>query len=193
MSGSIIDLPMTSASVLAASPSRMMRMYISTGVTRLVAASSAMVVIFGGGIRLELGDGDVLRASVVSQGFFDAGGILVLLVGHDDFDVGVPGVVGIAVGEEIDSASARGFDDADVLGRFVPDADGADLDVRMLDGNVGAFADGDFFVERGETFVAFVANVGHVEAAVCRGDFGFGDDFIGGTVAGDVVFEAGGE
>ncbi len=151
------------------------------------------VVIFVGGIRLELGDGDVLRAAVVAQGFFDAGGILVLLVGHDDFDVGVPGVVGVAVGEEVDAAFARGFDDADVFGRFVPDADGADLDVRVLDGNVGAFADGDFFVERGESFVAFVPNMGHVEAAVSGGDFCFGDDFIGGAVAGDVVFEAGGE
>src|ERR1700723_2504780 len=120
MSGSIIDLPMTSASVLAASPSRMMRMYISTGVTRLVAASSAMVVIFVGGIRLELGDGDVLRASVVSQGFFDAGGILVLLVGHDDFDVGVPRVVGVAVGHKIDAAVSDGFDDAMYFGRFCP-------------------------------------------------------------------------
>ena len=63
----------------------------------------------------------------------------------------------------------------------------------MLDGNVRAFADGDFFVERGEAFVAFVANVSHVKAAVSGRDFGFGDDFVGGAVAGDVVLEAGGE
>ena len=40
------------------------------------------VVIFVGRIWFEFGDGDVLRAAVVAQRFFDAGGILVLLVGH---------------------------------------------------------------------------------------------------------------
>src|SRR5579871_4700193 len=151
------------------------------------------VVIFVGAIWLEFGDGDVLRATIVAQRFVHAGGIFVLLVWHDHFDVGVPCIVGIAIGEEIDAAFARGLDDADIFGCFVPNADGADLDVRVLDGDVGAFTNGDFLVERGEALIAFVANVGHVEAAMRGRDSCFGDDFVGGTVARDVVFEPGGE
>ena len=50
-----------------------------------------------------------------------------MLVGDEDFDVGGPGVIGVAIREEIETSLAGGFDDLDVGGRFVPDADGAEL------------------------------------------------------------------
>ena len=107
------------------------------------------------------------------QGFFDAlRDWSYCLSGIMHFDVGVPRVVGIAVGEKIQAAFARRFDDVDVLGRFSPDGDGAHFDVGMFDGNVRALADGDFFVQRGETFVALVADVRFVKAAMLGGDFG---------------------
>ena len=105
----------------------------------------------------------------------------------------MPGVVGITVGEKIHAVFAGSFDDVDVFGGFAPDGDGADFDVGVFDGNVGALADGDLFFERGETFVALVADVGFVKAAMFGGDFREGDDFGGGAVAGHVVFEAGGK
>src|SRR6266850_7231772 len=96
---------------------------------------------------LEFGDGDGVRASGVGQSFFDALRVFVLLVGHDDFDVRMPSVVGITIGEKIHAAFPRGFDDADVFRSFAPNGDRADLDMRMLDGDVGALTDGDFFVQ----------------------------------------------
>ena len=82
-------------------------------------------VAFVGRIWFEGCDGDVAGAAYVGQGAFDAFRIFVLLVRDQDFDVGVPGVVGVAVGEEIYAAFAGGFDDLDVFGGFVPDAYGA--------------------------------------------------------------------
>src|SRR5581483_2428452 len=48
-----------------------------------------------GGVGLELGYGEVIGSAEIGNGFFDAGGILVLLVGDDDLDVGRPGFVGV--------------------------------------------------------------------------------------------------
>ena len=69
-------------------------------------------------------------------------------------------------------------------------ADRAELDVGMLDGNVGAFGDGNFFLECVERLVGFIADVGHVDTAIFGGHFGQSDEFVRGGVAADVVFEA---
>src|SRR5262249_31053785 len=99
-----------------------------------------------GRVRGKLRDENGFGAAGVGEGFFDACGIGVLLVRHDDLDVGVPGFVGVAVGKKIEAGLACVVDDGDVFRRFTPDGDGADLDVRVLDGNMSASADFDFFL-----------------------------------------------
>ena len=125
--------------------------------------------------------------------FSHALGIFVLLVRHDDFDVGVPGFVGIAVGEKIDAAVARFFDDANIFRRFALNTDSAELDMGVIDGNVGLLGDFDFFKQRVEGFVGFIANVRAVDAAVFGGAASHGDEFGGVAVAADFVFETTGK
>ena len=64
------------------------------------------------------------------------------------FDVGMPGVVGVTVRQEIQATGTRRFDDADVLLRLFPHVHGTELDVRVLHGTVRALANGDFLVGR---------------------------------------------
>src|SRR5215469_1085610 len=101
MSLSVMEWPMIVASALAASPSRMRRMYISTSEILADLARSA-------------------RVWPASDGF----------------------------GEKVDPALACVFDDFDIGGGFPLNANRSELDVGMLDGNVGAFGDGNFFLER---------------------------------------------
>ena len=170
---------MMMASVLAASPSRIKRINISTS-ERCAAFGEIGEGVSGvGGMRFEFSDGDVRSAADVSESLSDAFGIFILLVGNEDFQVGVPRVVGVAVGHEIDAAVASIVDHVDVGGGFALNTDGAELDVGMLDGDVRAFGDGNFFVEGVEGFVGLVADVGHVDTAVLGGDFGEGNEFVG--------------
>ena len=64
----------------------------------------------------------------------------------------------------------------------------------MFDGDVGFLADFDFFLQGFERFIRFISDVRHVEGAgeFCGG-CGHGDDFVGGGVAADLIFEAGGK
>ena len=64
-----------------------------------------------GGVGFEFSDGEMVRAAKIGDGFGDACGIFVLLIGNDDFDVGEPGFVGIAVGKKIDATIASFFFD----------------------------------------------------------------------------------
>ncbi len=78
-------------------------------------------------------------------------------------------------------------------GAFAPNADGAELDVRVLDGNVRALADGDLFIQRLEREIGLVANMRHVEAVEFCGGACESDDFVRGAVGAHFVFEAAGE
>src|SRR6476661_4300651 len=117
-----------------------------------------------GSVRRKFIDRDVTGPTDVGQSFGDALRILVLLIWHKDFDGRSPSIVGIAIREKIETALARRFDHADVLRRLAPNADGAELDVRMLDGDVGALADSDLFLQGLKREVSFVADVRHVKA-----------------------------
>ncbi len=77
-------------------------------------------VVFVGGVRREFHDRDVRWASDVGKRLRDALWVFVLFVGHEDLYVGVPGIVGIAIGEEIETALASRFDHANVLRRLCP-------------------------------------------------------------------------
>src|SRR5271157_6420263 len=92
-----------------------------------------------GFVGSKLRDGDVGSAADRNQGLLDALGVFVLLVGDDDFEVSVPSVIGIAVGKKIHAAFAGGLDDLDVFGRFPLDSEGIELDVGVLDRDVGTF------------------------------------------------------
>ena len=50
-----------------------------------------------GAVGLEIRNGEAIRAAEIGDSSFDALGIFVLLIWNDDFDVGVPRFVGIAV------------------------------------------------------------------------------------------------
>ncbi len=113
-----------------------------------------------------------------------------MLVGHDDFDVGCPRVIGITIGKKIHAAFPRGFDNPDVFRSFAPNGDRADLDVRMLDRDMGALTDGDFLFQGLEALVAFVADVGHVEAVIAGCSGGHEHEFVGVAVAADFVLKA---
>ncbi len=138
-------------------------------------------------------DRDVIGPPTSAERFRDALRVFVLLIWHEDFNVRMPGVVGIAVRKKIKAALARRLDHADVLRRFAPNADGAELDVRMLDGDVGALADSDLFLQSFKREVSFVADVRHVKAMELGRGRCESDDFFSGAVAAQVVFETAGK
>lgn len=143
------------------------------------------------GVRLKFGDGDVRGSADIGKAFGDALRIFVLFVWDEYFEIGVPCVVGIAIGHEIDATATRVIDYVDVRAGFALDRDGTEFDVRVLHRDVRAFGDGDFLVESCKGFVGFVANVGHVDSAVLGGYFSEGDELSGVRVAADFVLEAG--
>ena len=128
-------------------------------------------------------DHHVPGAAYVVERFFYAGRILVLLVGDEDGDRRVPGVVGIAVRGDVDAALARRLDHLYDGGGLAPDADRPELDVGDLDGQARLLADVDRFLEGIERAVRFVPDVAHVEAAVPGGRFRELDELPGLAVA----------
>ncbi len=62
------------------------------------------------------------------------------------FRLDVPGIVRIAVGQEIDTMRSCVFDHFDILRGFPQTLTVPELDMGMLDRNVRLFANGDFFV-----------------------------------------------
>ncbi len=119
--------------------------------------------------------------------------IFILLVRDNDFEVGVPSVVGIAIGQKIHAAFAGRFDDFDVFRRFTLHANRSQLNMRVFHRDVGLFSDGNFFLQRFERFVGFIADVGHVDTAAGRGNFGQRNHLVRGRVTAHFVFEAAGK
>src|SRR2546421_13106525 len=111
---------------------------------------------FVAGVGRELDDGYVARPAHISKRFLDALWIFILLVGDKNFKIGVPRIVGIAVGEKIDAALASSANNVNVIRRFAPDRDRTQFDMRMLDGDVRSLSDGDFFLQSLKSFVSLV-------------------------------------
>src|SRR4051794_16638582 len=111
---------------------------------------------FVAGVGLELDDCYAARPADISNRFLDAFWIFILLVGNKNFQIGVPRIVGIAVGEKIDAALASSVDYVNIIRRFAPDRDRTQFDMRMLDWDVRSLSDGDFFLKSLEGFVSLV-------------------------------------
>ncbi len=105
----------------------------------------------------------------------------------------MPGLVGVAVGRDVEAALARGVEEGDCLGRAPPHADDTHLDVGDLHGQAGLLPDLDRLPESLETPIRLVARVRHVEAAVAGGRGGHRDELPRVAVASDLVLEARGE
>src|SRR2546423_8202172 len=101
---------------------------------------------FVAGVGLELDDGYVARPADVSKRFLDALWIFILLVGNKNFQIGVPRIVGIAVGEKINAALASSDNYVNVIRRFAPDRDRTQFDMRKFDGDVRSLSDGDYLL-----------------------------------------------
>src|SRR3974390_205846 len=93
-------------------------------------------------VRRKFRDREVRGTAQIIQGFFHA--FWIFFVGDYNFQIGVPRIIGIAVGEEVDAALTSRFDYLDVLRSLSPNAHRAELDMRMCNGRVSWFADGDF-------------------------------------------------
>ena len=138
-------------------------------------------------------DGHPVRPADVGERAVDALRVEVLLVRHEDLDVRVPGLVGIAVGRDVLALRARRVDQGDGPLRLAPDAHGGELDVGDVERQPALLRDGDRLVHRLEALVRLVAAVRHVEAAVLRRGLRQLDELLGRRVAADLVLEARGE
>src|SRR5262249_43237573 len=124
-------------------------------------------------------DGDVLRATHVSNPARDIDWIIVTAARNQDSYRRAPGIVGITIRSYVLPLSARLVNQGHSGARLSPNTSGSQLDVRNLGGQIAFLANSDCLCKRFKGLVSFIANVTDVNASELARNTGERNQFFG--------------